>query len=116
LYLLFYFFFSVFVVLAKIKITKLQFYSVNVLLFLAILIIASLFRPTVTYDLYRYYEFSDAMSNYTLSEALEFGEYNDTIITNIYFYILSQMKNNRFIFSAIPTGITFLCVWFSQSR
>ena len=60
-------------------------------------------------DMSRYFLMLRQMEGQSLQWALEFGRYKSTIVANVFFWLVAQMRNERLL-SAISTGLVMVNV------
>lgn len=112
IFIISYYFFLVFAILVNLRLSNKQFKLLNLLFFISILLVAYNFEPTQEMDLYRYYSMLDEVKYRELNwdQIVNYGPYNQTVLTSIYFNVMSKVQNRSW-FSVFPTGIVFTLIF-----
>ncbi|QIK51232.1 hypothetical protein G7058_03670 [Jeotgalibaca porci] len=114
---IFYYFFLVFVILANIELTKVYSRILNTVFLCSVLVVAYNFIPTQQMDLYRYYLMLDEVEHMDINwnQIINYGPYRQTILTSIYFNIMSKIENRSW-FVIFPTGMVFSLIFFVSNK
>lgn len=109
LIIIYYYMFLILSVFLKAKITPKQWKISSVIFIIAIVFLTYNFIPDPTLDLFRYYHYLEEIKSKSWEEIFSYGTYSNTILTQIYFYIIS-ITGNYSLLSTISTTMLFTII------
>lgn len=94
----------------NVKVPARQSQIINFIFLLSIVVLSYNFVPDPSLDLFRYYNYLDELKNVSWTNIFNHGGYRNTVITQLYFYIISLIDNYS-ILSLIPTTVLFIIIF-----
>lgn len=102
-------------IIKNFQVNRFKFFIFNVCFLVSEIYISYKYLPTVTMDLYRYYEFLDSYKGISWETFQMYSLYKDTPLTSLYFYVIAQTGYPHLL-PSISTGITIGIVMYVSSK